>query len=537
MPVRMEKDENRPEQRPERDPRDPQPGGGGGGLGQLLPFLLMFLIKRPKLLLPVLAIGAVMYFMGGGDFLSNIIPTDNTNVPVSPDNGGNGNLDDIFNIFSGGFEENQEEYDKRLVFASLADGQNSMPSRVSLRQHTPKCLNQGRQGSCVGWAAAYGARTILHSRQTGKDPNSHTFSPSYVYNQIAFEGCQGTYLHYAMETLQKQGALPFSEFDYNEGSCRLQPTNSEKTSAAEFRIRGYERLSLGASNYKVDINAIRQNLAAGAPVVIGMMVGQSFTQGMMGKQLWRPSQSDLRGTSRLGGHAMCVIGYDDTALNGKGAFEIMNSWGERWGENGIAYVSYPDFEYFVKEAYGLYPMGQANDPNNTKLGVELGLIDINTRRNIPLEQAGNNVFRTKTPLRVGDKFKVQVTNSIECYTYVFGQETDGSSYVLFPYTEKHSAYCGITGTRIFPRDYSMTLDDKGTTDWIAVVVSKKELDFNKLNKQFNSSTSNSYPGKLTPALRNQLVDNVQFRGGNMVQFQTDVRDKNAVVLFVAIDKR
>jgi C1A family cysteine protease len=67
---------------------------------------------------------------------------------------------------------------------------------------------------------------------------------------------------------------------------------------------------------------------------------------------------------------MCVIGYDDTALNGKGVFEIMNSWGERWGDNGIGYVSYPDFEYFVKEAYGLYPMGKSGDPNNTKLGVE-----------------------------------------------------------------------------------------------------------------------------------------------------------------------
>ena len=83
----------------------------------------------------------------------------------------------------------------------------------------------------------------------------------------------------------------------------------------------------------------------------------------------------------------------------------------------------------------------------------------------------------------------------------------------------------------------MTLDDKGNTDWIAVVISKKELDFNKLNKQFNSSTSSSYPGKLTPALRNQLVEDVQFKGGSLVQFQTDIKDKNAVVLFIAIDKQ
>lgn len=521
MPVRMEKDENRPERR--QDP-NPQPGGGGGGLAKLLPFLLMFLFKRPKLILPVVVIGGLLYYMG-------MLPIGS----LTPDNGGGGG--DISDLFSLGFTPNEEEYDKRLVFASLADGQNNMPSKVSLRKFAPRRLNQGRQGSCVGWASAYGARTILHARQTGTNPSSASFSPSYIYNQIAFEGCQGTYLHYAMETMQKQGALPFTEFDYNEGSCSLKPTQSEKIDASQYKIRGYERLSKGASNHKVDINGIRQNLAGGAPVVIGMMVGQSFTHGMKGKQLWQPSSSDLRGTSRLGGHAMCVIGYDDTALNGKGAFEIMNSWGSAWGDDGIAYVSYPDFEYFVKEAYGLYPMGQANDPNNTKLGVDLGLIDLNTRRPIALEQAGNNVFRTKSKLRVGDKFKVMVTNSIECYTYVFGQETDGSSYVLFPYTGKHSAYCGITGTRIFPNDYSMVLDEEGTTDWIAVVVSKKEMDFERLNKQFNTSTSNSYPGKLTPALRNDLVDNVQFKDGDMIQFQTDVKNKNAVVVFIAIDKQ
>ncbi|MEM9990543.1 MAG: C1 family peptidase, partial [Bacteroidota bacterium] len=436
------------------------------------------------------------------------------------------------------FSPNESEYDKRLVFASLAEGQNGMPSKVSLRSYAPRRLNQGRQGSCVGWASAYAARTILQARQTGQSANKLTFSPSYLYNQIAFEGCEGTYLHYAMETMQKQGSLPFSQFDYDEGSCRAQPSSSEKVRAAQYRIKGYERLSVGANNYKVDLNAIRNNLAAGAPVVIGMMVGQSFTQNMMGKRIWQPSASDKRGTSRLGGHAMCVIGYDDTALNGRGAFEIMNSWGERWGDQGVAWVSYPDFEYFVKEAYGLYPMGVANDPNNSKLDVELGLIDLKTRANIALKKAGNNVFRTANPLRVGDKFKVQVTNSIECYTYIFGQETDGSSYVLFPYTEKHSAYCGVTGTRIFPRDYSMVLDDKGTTDWIAILVTKEAKDFETLNRQFNTSTSNSYPGKLTPALRSNLVENVRFNdGGKLVEFKTDVANRDAVLVFIAIDKQ
>ena len=47
------------------------------------------------------------------------------------------------------------------------------------------------------------------------------------------------------------------------------------------------------------------------------------------------------GEESEGGHAMCVIGYDDT-VNG-GSFRIVNSWGTGWGDNGYFWLSYKDF--------------------------------------------------------------------------------------------------------------------------------------------------------------------------------------------------
>ena len=38
----------------------------------------------------------------------------------------------------------------------------------------------------------------------------------------------------------------------------------------------------------------------------------------------------------------------------------------------------------------------------------------------------------RTPSPKGTRFKIEVTNNAECYTYCFGQETDGRTYVLFP---------------------------------------------------------------------------------------------------------
>ncbi len=76
-------------------------------------------------------------------------------------------------------------------------------------------------------------------------------------------------------------------------------------------------------------------------------------QPRMGQDVWRPDDSDKSMTG-FGGHAMCVVGYDDK--NYVGSFLLMNSWGPEWGINGFAWVPYGVFKYFVREAYGLYPM-------------------------------------------------------------------------------------------------------------------------------------------------------------------------------------
>ena len=138
------------------------------------------------------------------------------------------------------------------------------------------------------------------------------------------------------------------------------------------------------------------------------------------------------------------------------------------------------------------------------------MVDNTTQKLIPLRQLSTQLFGTSRPVRVGQKFKVAVTNSTECYLYVFGEETDGSSYTLFPYTDKHSPYCGIVGTRIFPRDHSMVADDLGNKDRIAVVVSKEELPYKELAQALNTSRASSFEGKLNQVLGKEQIQRVKF---------------------------
>jgi C1A family cysteine protease len=38
----------------------------------------------------------------------------------------------------------------------------------------------------------------------------------------------------------------------------------------------------------------------------------------------------------LGGHAVTLVGYDDT----KGTFKVRNSWSAKWGDKGYCYFPY-----------------------------------------------------------------------------------------------------------------------------------------------------------------------------------------------------
>ncbi|MEZ4956806.1 MAG: C1 family peptidase [Saprospiraceae bacterium] len=522
MPIRMEQDPER--QQPRRN--NPRNNQGGSGLGGLLPLLLPILFKNKKLMMLAIIGGAIwFFFLGGSDSL----------LGPSAGGGGIGGGDDSVEQFSFGAALSEEEYYKADVYeplsTSTAFGDPKLPASVSLLDYAPKRMHQGQQGSCVGWASSYGARTILQARATGQNPNNVAFSPSFLYNHIALDGCQGAYMNNAMEFLQRNGDLPFTEFSYDERSCSKRASSSQQTAASQYRIKGFNRLSNGARDFGIDMNGVRQHLAAGAPVVIGMMVGGTFMHQMVGQEYWRPTQRDYQQYG-FSGHAMCVIGYDDNEQT----VQIMNSWGPEWGRNGTAKITYQDFQNFTKEAYGLYPMGNAAKYDPDKLAIKFGLVENNSQTLIPLREVGDRTFRTRSPMSKDTKFKVAITNSIECYVYVFGQETDGSSYVLFPYTEKHSPYCGITGTRLFPRDHSMTPDDLGNRDYIAVVVSKAELDWNVLNSRINASRQSSYLGKVRDAVAQEEVPNVQFAAPDAVEFSCDLNGKNVVATVIEIDK-
>lgn len=525
MPIRMVDDDNQQQDYiPSNDGGGGSRGGGGGGLPggggcltAFLPMLLNLVFKRPLIGIPLLLIGGFIFFkMSGGGGLSNITSNQAQTSLAT------------------GAELKQEEYDKAQVAAGLSEYErNPLPEYVSLLKFAPSRMDQGEQGSCVGWGSSYAARTILEAAATGQNPDDIAMSPSFVYNQIGHQDCQGAYIINACKVMSEVGDIPKKYFEYSDQSCSREPNQQILQAAQQFKIRGYERLSVDGDDYTTDFFAIKQYLAKGAPVICGMMVGGSFMQDMQGQDVWHPSQYD-NSMEGFGGHCMCIIGYDDR-LEG-GAFQIMNSWGPSWGNNGVAWVRYKDFMHFNKEAYALQPLPKSSAVAARKLECAIGLVSNDTKQYINLMNNGN-LFKTTTPIAKGTKFKIEVQNSIECYIYIFGQETDGSSYVLFPYTPKHTAFCGITGYRLFPKNQSLLADNIGNKDMMAIVVSKNPLEYNQLNSAINSSQGD-YRTKVMSALNANAITNVQY-GSNKgrIVFSAENDNKNAVVSLIEIDKQ
>lgn len=243
-----------------------------------------------------------------------------------------------------------------LVVPLYRGGFAKLPPSYSLRQYCPTPQNQGERGDCVGWAVAYAARTILAAQQLAwqkDDIEQKAFSAAFIYDQVKPVNdsmCRaGASLPAALQVLKETGALP--RYLYGD-SCHQQTIpRSWLLMAEENRLTHYARLFDSHAPDKVLY--IKRSLAAGNPVVVGIRCcSASFLYPE--DVYWRPQPHERynQGNVNLyGGHALTIVGYDDYRYGG--AFEVMNSWGSQWGNEGFLWIGYEDMERICIEAFEL----------------------------------------------------------------------------------------------------------------------------------------------------------------------------------------
>jgi len=425
----------------------------------------------------------------------------------------------------------------RLVQRSYS----SLPERFSLKEYCPKPGLQ-QFSDCVGWSTTYAARTILYAvRNNIKDREiitSETFAPSFTYSQIKSSqteaACkQGSYIQDAVKLIRDLGSIKNKEFEYG---CSPAIDNQDFRNASKFKVKNYRRLS---GDYNSDrtlmMENIKKSLSEKRPVVIAMEIYDSFMTPSPNatKGLWEGKKGKL--VSR---HAITVIGYDETKYGG--AFEIINSWGTYWGNEGFMWLKYKDFAEVTYEAYEMadFETGTPNTNKSDLAGSFEVILDNGTSMPVRLSNSSSetlNYAATKT-YSSGTQFRLSFTNNQPAFVYLISYGTNTQKVNnIFPF-EGYSAYLDYKKNEIVipNEDYWVQMDNNLGTDYLCILFSKEELDIKTIAKQMQRQ-SGSFDIKLTTALKNKLVESTNINPSkDKISFEAKLTDKTVIPIVLEI---
>jgi len=204
-----------------------------------------------------------------------------------------------------------------------------IPSSIDYSSEMTPVEDQGSEGSCVGFAC-----DSFKEWQEKKDwERVINLSPRFVYEEArkidGLPNCfDGTNLRAAMKVLNKKGLC-------REETCPYIPnhpvtiTQKMYKEALMYRIKEY---------WNIRREDIKGALVQNGPIVAGVSVYQNWFADSVEETGIIPLPSG----KLLGGHAICLAGYDDDHIKFK------NSWSTDWGAQGYGYLPW---EYEISEAW------------------------------------------------------------------------------------------------------------------------------------------------------------------------------------------
>ena len=239
---------------------------------------------------------------------------------------------------------NHEEMKKRLGCKKAPEDRRDFLFRSSPRVYLPNRIDysdemtpvedQGAEGSCVGFACG-----AMKEWQEKKDWDRYiNLSSRYVYEEARkiddYDDIEdGTDIRSAMKILLNKGICTEECWPYearNPGS----PCGDADVDAAKYKIMTYTAIN--------GIQDMKSALVNNGPFVIGVVVFDSWflqevdNTGDIKMPTPQEVQTLVDDPYAFGGHAICIIGYDDQTQR----FKFKNSWSTDWGDGGFGTIPY-----------------------------------------------------------------------------------------------------------------------------------------------------------------------------------------------------
>lgn len=332
---------------------------------------------------------------------------------------------------------------------------STLPASVDLTAFFPPIGDQGQYGTCVAWAAGYNAKTALEAIKFNLTPTqlsspAYQLSAKYLFtalpNTKKGENCNGTDFTPALDVMLDKGIATKSVVPYTDlGNCSENRLDAAwNTDAAKHKIKYYRKI-------EDKITTIKQALAAKMPVILGAKLDDSFMQ--WNSETVYQSHTSFTNVGIHSYHAMCIVGYDNNK-GPRGAFKVVNSWGNQWGTGGFIWV---DYNFMVNGfAFNKNFFVAVNDeqkPNPTDPPVVSSGVDLVPWIDSDYSDVAGTGFATRRSMEF-DIYNIgnQAANASSewGYAYIYYNAYDANNYgiVFYDSFKNQGAYKSIT-----PMDY------------------------------------------------------------------------------------
>lgn len=218
--------------------------------------------------------------------------------------------------------------------------QITLPSSVDLRnEYMPPVFDQGQLGSCTANALS-GAFSYQYNVEFKKQ-----FIPSRLfiyYNERSLEGTvttdSGAAISDGVKVLETIGTCQESTWPYIISKFTVKPPSKDYQYALKQKV-------VKVTQIDTNVNSFKTALTNGYPVVFGFSV-PATVENIGSDGFMPPYDQNNPADQILGGHAVCMVGYNDNLTDGKnppGYFIVRNSWGTSYAVNGYFYMPYSFF--------------------------------------------------------------------------------------------------------------------------------------------------------------------------------------------------
>lgn len=241
------------------------------------------------------------------------------------------------------------------VSTNFGFGNGNLPTSYDIVDKFPPIASQGAYGTCVAWAVGYNTKTALSGIDRNLSPSDlaqpqNQFSPKDLFTALPDNRkgaeCNGTNFDAALTLLQDRGVATMATVPYtNLGQCFNNTTQSSWTAEANnHKIKYWRKI-------EASVNSIKQNISNNIPVILGAKLADNFVSWNSDNVISSHTTYTQVGIHSY--HAMVIAGYND-AKGPNGAFRVINSWGDNWGDRGYIWIDYN----FLLTEFGINSLGE-----------------------------------------------------------------------------------------------------------------------------------------------------------------------------------